>query len=154
MRKIWSCTLAMITLSLSGNATSVDFSIKPKSWEKHTENLKVMSLSEISEQVLNEIMQGEHPDLAVQFSKGTQLPINFFLIGDLVNLTEDQINFGRIEIQQTFYARYAGGELILSVNLKKWKPLLEFITGNASVVLSIQNQEPSITFGAAANRRI
>ncbi len=71
---------------------------------------------------MNEVVQGEYPDVAVQFCKGTQLPINFFLKGDLVNLTDDQINLGRIEIQQTFYARCVEGELILSINLNDWKP--------------------------------
>lgn len=153
MRKILYGTLVMTTLSLSGYATSVDFSISPKSWEAGTENLRVVCLSDISEQVLNEMMLGEHPDLVVQFCKGTQLPIHFFLKGDLVNLTEDQVNMGRIEIRQTFYARYVGGELILSVNLNEWKPFLEFITGHASVSLNIQNQEPCITFGAEFNLR-
>ena len=126
----------------------------PKPWEKHTENLRVINLSEISEQVLNEIVQGEHPDVAVQCCKGTQLPINFFLKGDLVNLTDDQVNLGRIEIQQTFYARCIESELILSINLNDWRPFLEFITGNASVALNIQNKESFITFGAEVNRRI
>lgn len=154
MRKVLFCTMGMLTLSLSSYATSVDFSINHKPWEQCTENLKVIGLSEISEQVLNEIMQGQHPDLAVQFCKGVQLPLNFFLRGDLVHLVEDQVNLGRIEIQQTFYARCIGGELILSTNLNEWKPFFEFITGNASIALSVQNQEPSITFGAEANRRI
>ncbi len=154
MRNILYCTLGMLALSLSSYATSVDFSINPKPWEKCSENLKVINLSEISEQVLNEIVEGERPDVAVQFCKGTQLPINFFLRGDLVNLTDTQVNLGHIEIQQTFYVRCIERDLILSINLNDWKPFLEFITGNASVALRIQNQEPSITFGAEANRRI
>lgn len=151
------CALGMLTLSAPSEATSVNFSINHNSWEKYAENLKVLKLSEISEQVLSEISLGEHPDLAVQFSKGIQLPIHFFLKGDLVNLTEDPVasmNLGRLEIQQTFYARLVEGELILSIDLNEWKPFFEFITGNASAALSIQNQEPSISLGAEANRRI
>ncbi len=58
-----------------------------------------------------------------------------------------------IEIKQTFYARFIGQELILSLNLVDWKPFLEFITGTASVSLSIQDGQPSIIVGTEANHR-
>jgi hypothetical protein len=61
---------------------------------------------------------------------------------------------GQSPVKQTFYARCVQDELILSSNLTEWKPFLEFITGTASVTLSIQDGQPSIVFGAEANRRI
>ena len=45
-----------------------------------------------------------------------------------------------------------GQELILSTNLTDWKPFLEFITGNVSVSLSIQEGKPSIVVGAEINQ--
>ena len=73
--------------------------------------------------------------------------------GDLVNLVESNDKWRTIEIKQTFYARCVGEELILSSNLTDWKPFLDFITGNASVALSIQDGQPSIVVGAETNRR-
>lgn len=54
---------------------------------------------------------------------------------------------------QTFYARCVDQELILSTNLTDWKPFLEFLTGNASVSLNIQDGKPSIVVGAETNQR-
>lgn len=102
---------------------------------------------------LNEIMLGHHPEIAVEFSTQTKLPINFFLKGDLVNLVENEGNFGVVEVMQTFYARCVQQELILSTNLTDWKSFLEFITGNVSVSLSIQDGRPSIVVGAETNQR-
>jgi hypothetical protein len=102
---------------------------------------------------LNEIMLGNHPEIAVEFSAQTKLPINFFLKGDLINLVENEGNFGVVEVMQTFYARCVQQELILSTNLTDWKPFLEFITGNVSVSLSIQDGKPSIVVGAETNQR-
>lgn len=54
---------------------------------------------------------------------------------------------------QTVYARCVQQELILSTDLTDWKPFLEFIAGNASVSISIQDGKPSIVIGAETNKR-
>ena len=45
-------------------------------------------------------MQGHCPEVAVEFSIHTTVPIRFFLRGDLVNLIEDEGDFGQIEVKQ------------------------------------------------------
>ena len=103
--------------------------------------------------VFHEIMQGLHPEIAVEFLEQSSLPISFFLRGDLVNLAESEGSLKQIEIKQTFYARYVQEELLLSSDLTDWKPFLEFITGNVSVTLSIQDGHPSLIVGAETSRR-
>jgi formyltetrahydrofolate synthetase len=132
--------------------TSVPIHSKPLN-EMDTQQLKIVNVYDLSDRDLNEIMQGKRSEIAVEFSAQTALPITFFLKGDLVNLIGKQDNFAQIEVRQTFYARYVQEELILSSDLAEWKPLSEFITEAASVALSIQEGQPSIIFGAKANRR-
>jgi len=146
-------SLGLIAACVSTFAASVEFPINAKPLEDLSQNLKVVNVCNLTDYDLNEIMQGHRPDVAVEFSAHTALPISFFLKGDLVNLVENQGNFGQIEVKQTFYARNVQETLLLSSNLTDWKPLLEFITGNASISLSIQDDRPSIVFGAEANRR-
>ena len=142
--------LVITAVCLSAFAASTDFPIHAKPWENALQNLKVVNLFNLSEQELNELMDGKHPEVAVEFTANTVLPISFFLKGDLIQLTEEK--FGQIQVKQTFYVRHVENEFVLSTNLSEWKPFLEFITGNISVGLSV-DKGPSFTFGSETNRR-
>lgn len=153
MKKIVFLSLALAGICLSAFATSADFPINSKPWENFSQDLKVVNILNLTNHDLNEIMQGKRPEVAIELSAKTTLPISFFLRGDLVNLVKSEGNFEQIEVKQTFYARYIQDELILSSDLKEWKPFLEFITGVGSVSLKIEEGQPSIIFGAETNRR-
>lgn len=153
MKKTTSLCVALIATCISGFALSAEFPINPKPWENMSHNLRVVHICLLTDSDLTEIMQGHHPETAVEFSAQTKLPISFFLKGDLANLIENEVKIGEVEIKQTFYARCVEGEFILSINLTDWKPFSEFITGSASVVFTIQEGKPSIIFGAETNRR-
>lgn len=152
-RKYVIMALIVTALSQSVFAASTDFPIRLKPWERLSHDIKVVNICDLRDQDLNEIMQGNYPDVAVEFSEGTTLPISFFLKGDLVTLLENEVTLGEIAIKQKIYARYVQSELILSADLSKWKPFLEYITGNASVILNVNNGQPYIVFGAEVNQR-
>ncbi|MBS4167511.1 hypothetical protein [Parachlamydia sp. AcF125] len=153
MKKLAVLSLSLLTVCAHAFAASADFPIGSKPWENFNQDLRVVNIYNLKDCELNEIMQGHRPEIAVEFTAQTKLPINFFLKGDLLNLQASEEKFGTIEIKQTFYARSIGQELILSLNLADWKPFLEFITGTASAALSIQDGQPSIVVGAEANQR-
>lgn len=154
MRRRAIMPLALMTICGSVFAASADFSINSKTWEYVSENLKVINVCDLTNSDLNKIMMiGNHPEIAIEFSAQTTLPMSFFLKGDLVNLVDNDENFRAVEIVQTFYVRCVQQELMFSTNLTDWKPFLEFITGKASVSLSIQDGKPSIEVGAETNRR-
>ena len=119
-----------------------------------TQDLKVINICDLTDRELNQAIEGHLPNVAVEFSKHTVLPISFYLKGDLLALMDDQENLGKVKVMQTFYVRCVDGELILSCDLSEWKPFLEFITGNVSVVISIQDGQPCIMFGSETNRRM
>lgn len=150
MEKIVFMSFALTMIYLSAFA---DCCIHSKPWGGPCQNPQVVNVCRLKDHDLNEIMQGHCPEMALEFSAQTTLPINFFIKGDLINLVKNEESLGQIEIKQTFYARCVGDELILSTDLIDWKPFLEFITGTSSVALCIQDGQPSITFGAEANRR-
>lgn len=153
MKKLLIVPLALMAICGSVFAASADFPINSKTWETVSQNIKVINICDLTDSDLNEIMLGNRPEIAVEFSAQTTLPISFFLKGDLVNLVENDESFRAVEIMQTFYARCVQQELILSTDLTDWKPFLEFITGNVSVSLSIQEARPSIVIGAETNKR-
>ncbi|MGE0198349.1 MAG: hypothetical protein AB7N99_09070 [Simkaniaceae bacterium] len=154
MKKIVILSVTLTAACIAAFASSADFSIRSDPWDHFSPNLRVVNICDLTDTDLNAIMQGEQPETAIEFSAQTTLPITFFLKGDLVNLVEQEGNFGAVEIQQTFYARYIEDNLMLSVNLTDWKPFFEFITGTASVALTLQEGIPSIVFGSETNRRL
>lgn len=153
MKKLVIVPLALMVICGSVFAASADFPINSKTWETVSQNIKVINTCDLTDSDLNEIMLGNRPEIAVKFSAQTTLPISFFLKGDLVNLVENSESLRAVEIMQTFYARCVQQELILSTDLADWKPFLDFITGTASVSLSIQDGKPSIVVGAETNKR-
>ena len=116
-------------------------------------NFRVISLLDASQEI-EEIMKGNHPEAVIAFPEKTILPIHFFLQGNLFHFTESTENPGYIEVQQTFYARCnEEGEPLFSSNLKEWKTFPEFVKGEISVQLKIDDGNPSITLGSETNRK-
>lgn len=146
--------LALVGICVSAFAASADIPINSKTWKNPDQNLQVITVCHLTDRDLNAMMQGHCPEIAIEFSAQTVLPISFFLKGDLVNFIESEAKFGWIETKQTFYARCVKEELFLSTNLTDWKPVLEFITGHASIAISIQDGKPTIVVGAETNRRV
>ena len=66
------------------------------------QNLNAVNICQLTDQDLNEILQGQRPETAVEFSAQTVLPLSLFLKGDILNLVEVEETFGTIEIKQTF----------------------------------------------------
>lgn len=153
MKKMVTISLALVAVCGALFAATTNFRLIPESEENLSQNLRVVKLHHLTNDELNEVMRGEHPEMVVEFPAQTTLPFNFFLKGDLVNLIGNEGNFGIVEIKQTFYARDLGEGVRFSTNLTEWKPFLEFITGNASLALTIQEGQPTIVLGAEVNHR-
>ncbi len=154
MRKIISITFMAIATGISSFVVAKDISSAKKSWDSVQQDFKVVNICDISEQELNRAMQGQFSELAVEFSENTILPLKLFLKGELVHLLVNKDDFEQVEVKKTFYARLVEGELFLSSNLSEWKPFLEFITGNISVFISVQDGKPSAEIGAEINLRL
>jgi hypothetical protein len=154
MKNLTLLSLLLLAVYASAFAASADFPIHLKPRESFSQGLRIVNIYDLKEDGWNEIIQGNYPELAVEFTTQTRLPIHFFLKGDFLHLTESPERIGNIEIKQTFYARCVEKELVLSSNLTDWKPFLEFITGTASVALSMQEGQPSIVIGVEANQRL
>lgn len=148
MKKICLFALLLTLSFLSAEARSPTFCQRQK---ERVSYLKIVNICELTDAELTEVMNGRHPDVAIEFSSQTSLPIHFFLKGELVSL-DDEVS-GLVKIKQTLYARCQDKQWFLSTNLNEWKPWLQFITGTASVALSIQEGEPSLLVGAETNKR-
>jgi hypothetical protein len=156
MKKIVFMPLAFMAICLSGFAEG-EFPIDAEPCEhceNLSQNLNIVNICNLKEQELKEIMQGQHPETAIEFSAQTTIPISLFLKGDLVNLVESAGKSAEMEVKQTFYFRcLQEEELVFSTNLTDWQSFLDFITCSVSVSLTIQDEHPSLEIGAELNRR-
>ncbi len=153
MKKIAFIALALTAACVSTFAASFSFPITLELYEEASQNLTVINILDLSDDDLNEIMQGKRPEVAVEFPAETTLPISFLLQGNLVNLSTNEENLGQLVIMQTLYVRHAEEELLFSTNLNDWKPFKEFAEGNLSVMLSMQDGQLSISVGVETNLR-
>ncbi len=151
MKKYLLLTAAFCAIHTASFANNALF--KASDQETPLEKITVAKLDSLKDPELKEIMAGNRPNLAIEFTEHTHLPISFYLEGDLAHLQESHDQWGCIEIQQTFYARYVENELMLSSNLTDWKPFTEFITGTMNVGLTVEDGKAFILIGAKTNRR-
>lgn len=121
--------------------------------EDASQDVTVIALADLTEDDLLAFGQGLYPDLAVEFSAQTTLPISIDIKGDLASTLQDTENLGSVQITQTFYAKFSEDTLLLSSNLVDWKPFVEFATGQAFIGLMHENGHPVIKLGADFNRR-
>jgi len=147
MRKYMILACTMVCLSIFADAA-----INSENQETFLENMEIVNLCDLTEDDLLEVTQGLHPDKIIEFSAHTTLPIDFYLKGDLINLVQNVQNWGVVEIKQTFYARCTGKELLFSSDLTEWKPLLEFITGDAFAILTLQDGQTFLAIGTEISR--
>lgn len=109
----------------------------------------LVNVSQLTSEQMNEIARGEHTDWTVEFSAQSEMPLRFYLMGDLVQLQDN----GMMAIKQTIYVRCVEEGILLSTDLEKWYTLLEFVTGNISVALGMDEGSPFMQAGIEANRR-
>lgn len=153
MKKTLITALLSFGTCLSAFASSITYPIA-QSVERPCHDLKVVNVLTLTEQDLNVLMRGECPEIAIEFSANTTLPLHLFLKGDLVSLIGDKSQqTTQLDVKQTFYVRCVSEGFILSSNLTEWKTLSEFITGTLSIGLNIQNDQAFVTFGSEGNLR-
>lgn len=118
------------------------------------EDLQFINFSCITAQEMEKFKRGELPYMVMEFNEGTLVPMQFFLHGDWISFANDaQQHSMQVQVNRTFYIRLCESELSFSLNLTDWKPLLEFITGTASLMIGMDGEKGVITLGAEANLR-
>ena len=140
----------MITLLAMSTVLVADHKKESLPYERQVEAINVWKLNSAT---LNEIMEGKHPFTSIEFKKDDQLPLSLFLKGDFVELFEQTEIPLYVNVKQDIYFRRDGDSMLFSLNNTDWKPLLDFITGTASVGLSVDEGSVNVKLGAEAYER-
>lgn len=113
-------------------------------FESPNHELKIVNVCNVTDQESREIIEGQHPEMAIEFAAGTTLPFNLFLKGDIVSLSEFKGTLPNLEVKQTFYVRNVEKQVFFSTNLREWKPLRQFVTANIFFNLKAEEGHPTL----------
>jgi len=146
--------VATLLSTTSGNAFEFEFPLnhgKPP----EIEIVDFVRVGDLTEDMLQKIMNGDMQNIAIEFPKDEQLPLELFIGGDLISLVQSDDMPTFIKFNKSIYIRNHHGKLFLSADLHHWSPFERFVTGTLKVLLSIEeSQGPVITLGADLYERI
>lgn len=95
--------------------------------ENFSYDLKIVRIDDLTDDTLNEIIQGNHPDIAIEIPAHTVLPIS--LIYGFERPTKslkDRLQTEKtIETDQICYLRYVQGQVLESEDLTDWKSTVD-----------------------------
>lgn len=86
----------------------------------------------------SKLQSGQLDNLIIEFRQGDELPFTFIAEGDLFATTQSVPSY--IGIKRTFWMKFSGNSLLLSLDGTNYKPYNEVITGSFNAgVLPDQN---------------
>lgn len=120
---------------VKGNSITIDFTPE------------VISISDVTEEILSDFFMGEKPSLAVECAEGKSLPCTIAITGDMLKLNSAEIS-NAIKTLKTFYVRSTKDNgWLFSKNLKDWYRFYEFFTIETQVGLDVQRETPELKLG-------
>ena len=123
--------------------------------QPEVEMVDFVNIRNLSQEMFLEIMMGNLPNLAIEFSEGDILPIDLFLDGDLVSLLQPEGVSNQLQFNRTVLMRKKNGHLIFSTDLHCWRPFMGFATGEIRAGINVEDEEvgPVISFGVEVNEK-
>lgn len=119
------------------------------------EMVDFVNIRNVSPEMLQDIMSGKLPNLAIEFSEGDVFPFELFLDGDLVSMLQPEGVSQQVQFNRTVLVRNKNGKLRFSTDLNHWRPFRGFVTGQIHAGINVEDQEvgPVISFGVEVNEK-
>ena len=105
---------------------------------------RILEISKIDQVMLENISPED--TIIVHFTQGDRLPLEFFLDGDLLNLTKNDSNIV-IEAQTSFYLKGDKENFLFSVDGSDWKDFWTFSTGDFNCGLQMKDNQLVLSIG-------
>lgn len=103
------------------------------------ETTQVIAFSQLDTSLLQELLAGKHPEIAIQCDQGTLIPIQFFQSTELFNVhLAPNLT---IQVQKTCYVRIIKKSGYISFDLESWENTKHLFSGmKPKVDLKIEDQ--------------
>lgn len=141
---IITCTL-LATMPLSAKEKVSE------STKKMIATLPIVNVKTLTEEMVQAFMEGEAENVILEISKGTLIPLNLVLSGNLVEILPREREPITFSIQQTFYLAITDYDVYLSKDLTHWSMASSFFSGDVSFRIDPTPQGPALTLGGEVN---
>jgi hypothetical protein len=112
----------------------------------HKGSIPVISIENITQEMRNGFEKGEFDRFIIKCPAGTELSLNLFIKGDLLD-TEQKDSPIVITCKQTFYIYYENDHWQFSLDGCQWKELTEFVRGDICSGLELKEGRSQATLG-------
>ena len=116
---------------------------------------EVKNIEELDQETLSDFMNGNQPDLILEFDEGAEYPLHIFLDGDIVSIigNEKEIK-NSVRVNQKMFLARSSDMFYFSTDFENWKNFNEFFMGNASIGFAITDEANFAYVGAQLNKRV
>lgn len=115
---------------------------------------QVMTTTEITSQVYDEMLTGNLPTAVVELGEGTLIPLRLSLQGTLIDLEGSEEAPYFVRIKSRLYLRFEQeNSPLFSTDLIQWVTFEQLATGTLSAVFRVDDAGPFIGLSAAIDRR-
>lgn len=80
---------------------------------------QIVSFAQLDSALINELIAGTHPDMAIEFQPGTEIPLRFFHRDSLFSLSF--VPNLAIKVEKLCYLRFMKKKVYISQDLVKWE---------------------------------
>ncbi len=136
MKKVVTSILLMMTAALYSN-----------------EDVQVITLNEVSQTAVEQMMSGDYPNIILECAEGTVLPITFAFKSDFLSLETSSQAPLSLRILKSCYMKNDHGVFMFSDEGVHWKDFFDYFTGSFGLYLLAENQVPFINIDAELYRR-
>lgn len=112
-----------------------------------------VNLTQISSEQIQEFFEKDSTSSILVCPEGMQLPLSFFLSGDLLELDSNDKHCHTLCVKRTFYLKLQGDQIFLSLDGTAWKIWDELLTGRISVFLDRHEDILHMQLGSEMNLR-
>lgn len=98
----------------------------------------IVPLTSTSEDGVLDLLEGAGKDAILECVEGSYLPLRLFIRGDILQV-EEGAPLVMLRVQQTFYIKVEEESFFFSKDAVDWLPLLDFVTGFASLGLGTED---------------
>ncbi len=116
-------------------------------------NPQIVSLNDVTEELIEQFKKGQIQSLIIECTEDTKLPLDLQLTGTVVSLTGTESSQLTLRILKTFYLKFEEDSLSASSDLKTWRDITEFLTGNIHALFQSESSNPKVILGAEVHER-
>ncbi len=116
------------------------------------QNVEVHSIQDVRQEMLESCNKNGNLPFVIKLPKGSEVPVSLLIKGDFFAASSEGDEAFSVKILKDLYVKTDKGDLLVSQNGRKWKPVAEFFTGSLGWSIN-DNASSKVGLFLEANKR-